>query len=38
MLKALWGGGGRGMRVIPSEADKEVEEAKRGAAFGKDEI
>ena len=42
MLKASWGGGGRGMRVIRSEEDldKEVEEAKREAraAFGKDEI
>ena len=42
MLKASWGGGGRGMRVIRSEADldTEVEEAKREAraAFGKDEI
>jgi len=42
MLKASWGGGGRGMRVIRTEADldTEVEEAKREAraAFGKDEI
>ena len=42
MLKASWGGGGRGMRVIRSETDldKEVPEAKREAraAFGKDEI
>ena len=42
MLKASWGGGGRGMRVIRSEADlaKEVMEAKREAkaAFGKDEV
>ncbi len=42
MLKASWGGGGRGMRVIRSEddLDTEVEEAKREAraAFGKDEI
>ena len=42
MLKASWGGGGRGMRVIRSEADldKNVVEAKREAqaAFGKDEI
>jgi len=42
MLKASWGGGGRGMRVIRSEADldTEVSEAKREAmaAFGKDEI
>ncbi|MBN8972804.1 MAG: pyruvate carboxylase [Rhizobiales bacterium] len=42
MLKASWGGGGRGMRVIRSEADlaKEVMEGKREAraAFGKDEV
>ncbi len=42
MLKASWGGGGRGMRVIRSEADLDtsVQEAKREAmaAFGKDEI
>ncbi|MEO9526573.1 pyruvate carboxylase [Roseibium sp.] len=42
MLKASWGGGGRGMRVIPDEAtlEKEVVAAKREAkaAFGKDEI
>ncbi|MBB2973447.1 pyruvate carboxylase [Mesorhizobium sp. RMAD-H1] len=42
MLKASWGGGGRGMRVIRSAADlaKEVTEAKREAkaAFGKDEV
>ncbi|MGB3500748.1 MAG: pyruvate carboxylase [Mesorhizobium sp.] len=42
MLKASWGGGGRGMRVIRSEADlvKEVTEGKREAkaAFGKDEV
>jgi pyruvate carboxylase len=42
MLKASWGGGGRGMRVIRDEAtlDKEVVTAKREAmaAFGKDEI
>jgi len=42
MLKASWGGGGRGMRVIRSESDldTEVEEARREAraAFGKDEI
>ncbi|MBB3563619.1 pyruvate carboxylase [Rhizobium sp. BK512] len=42
MLKASWGGGGRGMRVIRSEADlaREVTEAKREAmaAFGKDEV
>ncbi|EFO32441.1 pyruvate carboxylase [Roseibium sp. TrichSKD4] len=42
MLKASWGGGGRGMRVLPDEAtlEKEVIAAKREAkaAFGKDEI
>jgi pyruvate carboxylase len=42
MLKASWGGGGRGMRVIRSEGDlaREVTEAKREAkaAFGKDEV
>jgi len=42
MLKASWGGGGRGMRVIRSETEieKEVTEAKREAraAFGKDEV
>ncbi|MGI9366193.1 MAG: pyruvate carboxylase [Rhizobiaceae bacterium] len=42
MLKASWGGGGRGMRVIRSEQDLENEalEARReaAAAFGKDEI
>ena len=42
MLKASWGGGGRGMRAIRSEADlgREVTEAKREAmaAFGKDEV
>ena len=42
MLKASWGGGGRGMRVIPDEStlSKEVLAAKREAkaAFGKDEI
>jgi len=42
MLKASWGGGGRGMRVIRSEdqLDTEVLEAKREAmaAFGKDEV
>jgi pyruvate carboxylase len=42
MLKASWGGGGRGMRSIRSEADliKEVMEGKREAraAFGKDEV
>ncbi|WP_375566280.1 pyruvate carboxylase [Oceaniradius stylonematis] len=42
MLKASWGGGGRGMRAIRSEDDleREVTEAKREAmaAFGKDEV
>ena len=42
MLKASWGGGGRGMRVIRAEEDleREVLEAKREAraAFGKDEV
>ncbi|TCM46512.1 pyruvate carboxylase [Rhizobium sp. PP-F2F-G48] len=42
MLKASWGGGGRGMRAIrdPKDLTKEVTEAKREAmaAFGKDEV
>ncbi|WP_341760621.1 pyruvate carboxylase [Candidatus Endowatersipora endosymbiont of Watersipora subatra] len=42
MLKASWGGGGRGMRIIRSENDLEREslEARREAqaAFNKDEI
>ncbi|QUS55372.1 pyruvate carboxylase [Pseudovibrio brasiliensis] len=42
MLKASWGGGGRGMRVIKDEEtlEREVVEAKREAraAFGKDEV
>ncbi|RWN29400.1 pyruvate carboxylase [Mesorhizobium sp.] len=42
MLKASWGGGGRGMRAIRSETDlaREVTEGKREAkaAFGKDEV
>ncbi len=42
MLKASWGGGGRGMRTIRSEGDlaREVTEARREAkaAFGKDEV
>ena len=42
MLKASWGGGGRGMRVIGGEAQLsgQVREAKREAhaAFGKDEV
>lgn len=42
MLKASWGGGGRGMRAIRGSSDlaREVTEAKREAkaAFGKDEV
>ncbi|MEQ9124914.1 MAG: biotin carboxylase N-terminal domain-containing protein, partial [Alphaproteobacteria bacterium] len=42
MLKASWGGGGRGMRAIRKAEDlkREVVEAKREAkaAFGKDEV
>lgn len=42
MLKASWGGGGRGMRVIESEADldSQVDVARREAAsaFGNDEV
>ncbi|HWD12463.1 pyruvate carboxylase [Pseudochrobactrum sp. sp1633] len=42
MLKASWGGGGRGMRAIREAKDlaREVTEAKREAkaAFGKDEV
>ena len=42
MLKASWGGGGRGMRTIraESELEREVTEGKREAkaAFGKDEV
>jgi pyruvate carboxylase len=42
MLKASWGGGGRGMRVIrsPESLEREVVEARREAqaAFGKDEV
>ncbi len=42
MLKASWGGGGRGMRVIRDETAlvRDVTEAKREAkaAFGKDEV
>ncbi|HZG30483.1 MAG TPA: pyruvate carboxylase [Ensifer sp.] len=42
MLKASWGGGGRGMRAIrdPKELLREVNEGKREAkaAFGKDEV
>ena len=42
MLKASWGGGGRGMRVIPDEATlvRDIAAAKREAkaAFGKDDV
>ena len=42
MLKASWGGGGRGMRVIETEADlgPQIEVARReaAAAFGNDEV
>ena len=42
MLKASWGGGGRGMRVLESERDlvERIDEARReaGAAFGNDEV
>ena len=42
MLKASWGGGGRGMRVIENEADvfDQVSAARREAraAFGDDEV
>ena len=42
MLKASWGGGGRGMRMIRDRADlpRDVTEARREAmaAFGKDEV
>ena len=42
MLKASWGGGGRGMRVIESEAelDEQVAAGRREAkaAFGRDEV
>ncbi len=42
MLKASWGGGGRGMRVIPDEATlmRDLSPAKREAkaAFGKDDV
>ena len=42
MLKASWGGGGRGMRVIPDEGTlvREVSAARREAkaAFGKDDV
>jgi len=42
MLKASWGGGGRGMRVIESEADLDEQVAagrrEAKAAFGRDEV
>ncbi len=42
MLKASWGGGGRGMRVLQTEADlvAQLDPARREAAsaFGKDEV
>ena len=42
MLKASWGGGGRGMRVIESDADLpgqlEVARREAAAAFGNDEM
>ena len=42
MLKASWGGGGRGMRVIESEADLETEvragRSEAEAAFGNGEV
>jgi pyruvate carboxylase len=42
MLKASWGGGGRGMRVIETEADlhAQIDSARREAlaAFGNDEV
>jgi pyruvate carboxylase len=42
MLKASWGGGGRGMRVIETEADlgpmMEVAKREALAAFGNDEV
>ncbi len=42
MLKASWGGGGRGMRVIESESDLDasiaVARREAGAAFGNDEV
>ncbi len=42
MLKASWGGGGRGMRVVETEADLfhhlEVARREAAAAFGNDEV
>ena len=42
MLKASWGGGGRGMRVVETEADlgpaMEVARREAKAAFGNDEV
>jgi len=42
MLKASWGGGGRGMRVVETEADlgpaMEVARREAAAAFGNDEV
>ncbi len=42
MLKASWGGGGRGMRVISQESEllEQIDAGRReaGAAFGKDEV
>ena len=42
MLKASWGGGGRGMRVIKKESEIEtsISTARREAksAFGKDDV
>ena len=42
MLKASWGGGGRGMRVIETEADLpgniEIARREAAAAFGNDEV
>jgi len=42
MLKASWGGGGRGMRVIrsPAQLKEDIASARReaGAAFGNDEV
>ena len=42
MLKASWGGGGRGMRVVESEAElgpaMEIARREAAAAFGNDEV